>query len=197
MPKVTEDYRAARRLEISQAALRCFVRKGFQGASMADIIAESGLSAGAIYGHFKSKDELIEAAIHEVVELHEGLVSEADEDGALPSPHQVLRRFIIGLTGRFEDLGLLVQVWAEATTDASFRRTAAGAAAGLQAIFERYALAWLTRPGSMVEGDPAGLSRRYGAVMLGACQGYIVQSALLEDFDAESYLAGLEILRLP
>lgn len=197
MPKVTEDHRAARRLEISQAALRCFVRKGFQGASMADIIAESGLSAGAIYGHFKSKDELIEAAIHEVIELHEGLVSEVTDDGTLPTPHQVLRRFIIGLAGRFEDLGLLVQVWAEATTDESFRRTAAAAMAGLQSIFERYARAWLARPGSTEEGDPAGLSSRYAAVMLGACQGYIIQSALMQDFDAEGYLAGLEILRLP
>ncbi|MGP5164708.1 TetR/AcrR family transcriptional regulator [Arthrobacter rhombi] len=197
MPKVTEDYREARRLEISQAALRCFVRKGFQGASMADIIAESGLSAGAIYGHFKSKDELIEAAIREVIELHEGLVSEVNDDGTLPSPHEVLLRFMTGLSGRFEDLGLLVQVWAEATTDDSFRRTASSAMVGLQSIFERYARAWLARPGSTAAGDPAGLSRRYAAVMLGACQGYIVQSALLQDFDAEGYLAGLEILRLP
>ena len=54
MPKVTDEYRIAKREEIADAALRAFRRKGFQGASMADIIAESGLSAGAIYGHFAS-----------------------------------------------------------------------------------------------------------------------------------------------
>ena len=56
MPKVSEEYRTARRSEIARAALRCFARKGFDATSMADIIAESGLSAGAIYGHYKSKN---------------------------------------------------------------------------------------------------------------------------------------------
>ena len=50
MPKVSEQHREARRDQIVDAALRCFSRKGFQRTSMADIIAESGLSAGAIYG---------------------------------------------------------------------------------------------------------------------------------------------------
>ena len=59
MPKVTDEYRIAKREEIADAALRAFRRKGFQGASMADIIAESGLSAGAIYGHFASKGDII------------------------------------------------------------------------------------------------------------------------------------------
>ena len=59
MPKVTDEYRAARRDEIVDAALAAFRRKGFQAASMADIIAESGQSAGAIYGHFKGKSEIV------------------------------------------------------------------------------------------------------------------------------------------
>ncbi len=59
MPKVTEEYRVARRDEIADAALRAFRRKGFQATSMAEIIAESGLSAGAIYGHYPSKDAII------------------------------------------------------------------------------------------------------------------------------------------
>ena len=59
MPKVTEEYRVARRDEIADAALRAFRRKGFQATSMAEIIAESGLSAGAIYGHYASKDAII------------------------------------------------------------------------------------------------------------------------------------------
>ena len=59
MPKVTEAYRDARRDEIAAAALRCFAAKGFHRTSMADIIAESGLSAGAIYGHYESKEALL------------------------------------------------------------------------------------------------------------------------------------------
>ncbi|WP_456846025.1 TetR/AcrR family transcriptional regulator, partial [Cellulomonas sp. P5_C6] len=59
MPKVTEEYRVARRDEIADAALRAFRRKGFQATSMAEIIAESGLSAGAIYGHYPSKSAIV------------------------------------------------------------------------------------------------------------------------------------------
>lgn len=197
MPKVTDEYRQARRLEISQAALRCFARKGFQGTSMADIIAESGLSAGAIYGHYKGKDELIEQSIHELTEFHAGRVAARHDDGTLPTPHEVLERFICEIRERFTDFGLLVQIWAEATTDANFQHTASMAASGLRGIFEAYATSWLNRPGATVEGDREAMARRYGAVMLGACQGFIVQAALFADFDAEGYLAGLEILRLP
>ena len=46
-----------------------FARKGFQATSMADIIAESGLSAGGIYGLYKSKEDLIQVAIAELLEL--------------------------------------------------------------------------------------------------------------------------------
>ena len=61
VPRVTEQYREARRDEIADAALRAFRRKGFQATSMAEIITESGLSAGAIYGHFPSKSAI---AVH-------------------------------------------------------------------------------------------------------------------------------------
>lgn len=46
-----------RREEIIAAAIRAFSTKGFSRASMADVIAESGRSAGAIYGHFSGKRE--------------------------------------------------------------------------------------------------------------------------------------------
>ena len=67
MPKVTEAYRTARRDEIIESALRCFAAKGYQRTSMADIIDESGLSAGAIYGHFSGKKELFSAVAGRVV----------------------------------------------------------------------------------------------------------------------------------
>src|SRR6187431_2552970 len=58
MPKVTEKYREARRDEIALAAIRCLERKGVRETSIADIVAESGLSTGAIYSHFTNKAEL-------------------------------------------------------------------------------------------------------------------------------------------
>lgn len=65
MPKVTQEYMEARREQILEAARRCFLRDGFHSTSMQDLFAESGLSAGAVYRHFASKDEMITAIAEE------------------------------------------------------------------------------------------------------------------------------------
>ncbi len=46
---------------ILDAAKTCFVRHGFQGASMQQICAEAGMSPGALYRYFASKEAIIEA----------------------------------------------------------------------------------------------------------------------------------------
>jgi AcrR family transcriptional regulator len=62
MPKVTQEHSDARRQQIIDAAYRCFAQKGFHKASIRDICAEAGLSAGAIYTYFKSKEDIVEAS---------------------------------------------------------------------------------------------------------------------------------------
>jgi AcrR family transcriptional regulator len=61
MPKVGQAHLDARRQQIVDAARARFARDGFARTSMADIVTESGLSTGAIYRYFKSKDELVVA----------------------------------------------------------------------------------------------------------------------------------------
>jgi AcrR family transcriptional regulator len=46
------------RTRILDAARRCFVRSGFHRATMQDVAAEAGMSAGNIYRYFASKDAL-------------------------------------------------------------------------------------------------------------------------------------------
>jgi TetR/AcrR family transcriptional regulator, repressor for uid operon len=46
---------------IMDAAKKCFVRSGFRGASMHEICAEAGMSPGALYRYFPSKESIIEA----------------------------------------------------------------------------------------------------------------------------------------
>ena len=62
MPKVSQDHRDARREQILDAAVHCFVRKGVHATTMADICAAAKLSRGAVYGYFESKYEIIRAA---------------------------------------------------------------------------------------------------------------------------------------
>ena len=65
MPKVTRQYRDARRDQILSAARRCFLRDGFHATSMQDLFAEAGLSSGAVYRYFASKDDVITAIAEE------------------------------------------------------------------------------------------------------------------------------------
>jgi TetR/AcrR family transcriptional repressor of uid operon len=49
------------RERIVQAAIACFSRSGFHGASMQQICAEARISPGALYRHFPGKDTIIAA----------------------------------------------------------------------------------------------------------------------------------------
>lgn len=59
MPRITAERRAANRSQIVAAARRCFSRDGFHQTSMPDIAAEAGVSVGAPYRYFASKEEII------------------------------------------------------------------------------------------------------------------------------------------
>lgn len=57
-PIVSEEYKEKKRQEILQSAHACFARKGFEASTVDEIVTHSGLSKGAIYNYFKSKDEI-------------------------------------------------------------------------------------------------------------------------------------------
>ena len=59
MPKISEAQRQTRRQEILAAALRCFSRDGFHNTTTADIVRESGVSQGALYLYFATKEDII------------------------------------------------------------------------------------------------------------------------------------------
>ncbi|MBC8139785.1 MAG: TetR/AcrR family transcriptional regulator [Fibrella sp.] len=50
-----------RRAQILTAALKCFAKRGFHQASMAEVCAEAKLSPGSVYRYFRSKEEIISA----------------------------------------------------------------------------------------------------------------------------------------
>jgi AcrR family transcriptional regulator len=78
MPKVSEEHKDMRREQILDGARRCFARHGYEGATVARLEAETGLSRGAIFNYFPNKDAIfIELALEMSkrltdVWLHEG-----------------------------------------------------------------------------------------------------------------------------
>jgi AcrR family transcriptional regulator len=62
------DVSEARKSQIIEAAIKVFTRLGFHDARMDDIVEESGLSKGALYWYFKSKDDVIMAILENLFE---------------------------------------------------------------------------------------------------------------------------------
>jgi len=51
------------RERLLDAALRVFARQGYAGTKINDIVREAGLSTGAVYGRFRSKEDLLREAV--------------------------------------------------------------------------------------------------------------------------------------
>lgn len=63
MPRVSPEHEEARREQILKAAEACFCRKGYHRTTVDDIVAEAGLSKGAIYTYFRSKAGILAALV--------------------------------------------------------------------------------------------------------------------------------------
>jgi TetR/AcrR family transcriptional regulator, transcriptional repressor of aconitase len=116
MPRVTEEHLAARRRQILDAALACFSRRGFHQTSMQDIFDESGLSPGAVYRYFKSKEEIVEAIAMETL----GGFAAAVESGPPGAPSEVLARLfdaVDAVPSRDQRMRLALQIWGEAVVN--------------------------------------------------------------------------------
>lgn len=91
MPRLTDATKAARRAQIIEAAISCFLEKGYTNTSMSDIIKTSGLSSGSIYSHFSGKEDILNTAINErlnnVKELYETLPQGAGPQDILETIH--------------------------------------------------------------------------------------------------------------
>lgn len=61
MPKVNQAHIEKRKDDILRAARRVFLRKGFEPATMQDVVEESGMSRGGVYSYFSSTEEMIQA----------------------------------------------------------------------------------------------------------------------------------------
>ena len=118
VPRVSEEHLTARREQILAAARVCFLSKGLHNTSMQDLIQEAGLSVGAVYRYFKSKNEIIAAIASTVVG---GIQQLIDDVAARRLPLTDSLSLVLGgveaQLGPGGFLPVALQVWAEATLD--------------------------------------------------------------------------------
>ncbi|MFD7586557.1 TetR/AcrR family transcriptional regulator [Kitasatospora sp. NPDC059811] len=94
MPRLTDTRKELRRTQITEAAVRCFSRNGLERTSIADITAESGLSAGSIYAHYRSKADLVHASAHALLAERAEALGEYTASDSPPDPDELLTRLI-------------------------------------------------------------------------------------------------------
>ncbi|MDJ0393872.1 TetR/AcrR family transcriptional regulator [Rhodococcus sp. G-MC3] len=175
--------------------MRCFAKSGFDATSMADIIAESGVSAGAIYSYFKNKQELIVHVTRDVLKSRAAELDELEQQDPLPPPAAVVRMFLIDLAQDIGDLRIFVQIWAAAAAEPHSMDSVAGVVVELRALYERYLRAWFVHKG-FSEEEADGRALAIAPIIVAMCQGYILQSVLVPDFDSDGYLAALDLVHM-
>jgi AcrR family transcriptional regulator len=195
MPKVSEQHREKRRDQIVDAALRCFSRNGFERTSMADIIAESGLSAGAIYGHFDGKQEITLAVAKRILgNRMSEFGARLHGDAELPPPSAMLRLMMTGLAGEVGDVGVLVQLWGEAVTVPDVSGMLRPIFDQVRSVMGPYLTRWAIEHRGLGPDAAAAWADDLIPVFLGMGQGYIIQRALLPGFDPEAYFRSVSSL---
>lgn len=125
MPKVSQQYLDGRRSEILDAAIACFSRDGLHRTTMKDIVRKSGLSPGAIYNYFKSKEEIIEAIAERRQEKERELIFDAIQRGPAASALARVRDAFLDELGNPKERlrrRVSVQLWAEAQRSTGVRR---------------------------------------------------------------------------
>lgn len=193
MPRVSDEYMARRRDEILAAAKTCFAREGFHATSMRDIYRECGLSPGAVYNHFESKEEIVRALGEE--QLREAR-AQRDALELIDDPIEALRLLNAGSRAqlvREVDLLLQLQLAGEALRNESIadvtRRAFEATRETVVGLIGR-----AQRTGDL---DPRVDADALARVLVGVFQGVVVQTAIGAPPERERHIAALRALLAP
>ncbi|MFI6245998.1 TetR/AcrR family transcriptional regulator [Streptomyces sp. NPDC051016] len=143
MPRLTDARKELRRTQIAEAAVRCFGRNGLDRTSIADIIAESGLSAGSIYAHYRNKADLVQAAARDVLAERAEVLGALAASDTPPGPDELLARLIAAIDPAEARVG--VQTWGEATTNPAVRDIVVDMTDRMRAMVRDCVSAWLVK----------------------------------------------------
>jgi AcrR family transcriptional regulator len=188
MPKISQAKRDARQQQILDAALACFSENGFHQTGMADIVRRSGLSHGAVYLYFQSKDDLIEAL---AVDRHrqEALLNEAARhvDDPLEGLRVLVRGYTHWLTDPSSDATRRVGVngWAEALRNERVRTSVIEGLEAARAVI--VVLIERAQSKRLVSGDLS--ADAVARTLVALFQGFLLQFVWRQPIDVDAALA--------
>ena len=195
MPKVTDAHLAARREQILLAAMTRFAEGGFHSTGMAEVIAATGLSAGAVYRYFPSKEALIRAIVEERVLASAKATFEAILAQGVDNPVDAVAAALeivdrVSAQGEIDITRIAVQAWGEALRNTDILDVAQNAYATMRGY-----LAEATRRAQQhgrlpSDADPAEIAK----ALLSLVMGYVIQRHIMGDVDREHYTAALRAL---
>ena len=103
VPRISDQDRAVRRQRIVDAAWRRLATNGYHETTIDDVCDEAGVSKGAFYGYFDTKQALFLALLEEETEALNGVAGELAEQ-ELPGAERV-RRFVQAMLEVGDDPG--------------------------------------------------------------------------------------------
>lgn len=192
MPKIAQEALDERRAQIVAAARRVFATKGLSRATLRDVFREAGMSAGAVYNYFRTKDDLVLAVTE--AGMADALAAMTGGSSASPDLASVVERFLAALVAAeaADAPRVDLMIAAEALANPAVHR-----AVFANRELVRGALVRLIERRQHTRGHWAGHSASALAELLYATyQGLIVSVALGEKPDVSSIGAALKAMRL-
>jgi len=126
VPRVRRPTREAVRHRLLAAALDVFAESGFANASLDQVAAAAGLTKGAIYSNFESKDDLFFAmmkdqALNRVEAVRAALEASADAANQQQSARDIGRLLTAAFTQEREWQLVFLDFWRRAVQDEAVR----------------------------------------------------------------------------
>jgi AcrR family transcriptional regulator len=121
MPKVVPEYKEEAKSRILDAANKVFAENGYHEATMDDIAKRLGVSKGAIYLYFSSKEDLFEAMVKTAPQAFKEILysSFGDEANPIQSATQFFDKM---LKLSASNPGLSFEILSEASRNPSLKR---------------------------------------------------------------------------
>lgn len=169
------------RQAILDAAAELIRTQGATGMSIADLIARSGTSAGAIYHHFGNKQGVVLEVARNALAVPMQSVLQTPAQGVI-SPTELLTAALIKVMQATDTAELIIQIWAGAAAEPELFQMLRAEGQEVRAIVELVVRQWCEL--NDVDVDPAGVA----AVLVSLVMGSVVQSSLVPEFDIDRYL---------